>query len=214
MRLNVYSLSIKIVKARFGTGPHLLFTFYAFMCNMIVCGSLLRESRPCILLFLFLISPYANSWRCGNCERVDGDERDRMLLFIPTWDRYLCYRWVCGSVSSYSIRLCVLAFALTLAPQRSSSNIHYRLDPHRNPVYHHLHIRIQGLVSKNQSVSLFYSFLLLLVFATQANVSPTSFLLSVEPLRKQEVFLGSTISSFKPVSTHLSKATKTAVTSL
>lgn len=33
----------QIVKVRFGTGPHLLFTFYAFLCIMVVCGSLLRR---------------------------------------------------------------------------------------------------------------------------------------------------------------------------
>ncbi|TCD69441.1 hypothetical protein EIP91_007567 [Steccherinum ochraceum] len=35
-------ISVKqIVKARFGTGAHLLFTFYGFLCILIVCGSLL-----------------------------------------------------------------------------------------------------------------------------------------------------------------------------
>lgn len=33
----------QIVKIRFGTGAHLLFTFYAFLCILVVCGSLLRE---------------------------------------------------------------------------------------------------------------------------------------------------------------------------
>ncbi|KAI0669067.1 putative urea transporter [Trametes maxima] len=32
---------LEIVKARFGTGAHLLFTFYAFLCILVVCGSLL-----------------------------------------------------------------------------------------------------------------------------------------------------------------------------
>jgi hypothetical protein len=36
-------VDFQIVKVRFGTGPHLLFTFYAFLCIMVVCGSLLRE---------------------------------------------------------------------------------------------------------------------------------------------------------------------------
>ena len=35
-------LCYQIVKARFGVGPHILFTFYAILCNLIVSGSLLR----------------------------------------------------------------------------------------------------------------------------------------------------------------------------
>ena len=38
-----YDVALQIVKARFGTGPHVLFTFYAFLCTLVVCGSLLRE---------------------------------------------------------------------------------------------------------------------------------------------------------------------------
>ncbi|KAF8811896.1 putative urea transporter [Phlegmacium glaucopus] len=41
MNANGAHTFLEIVKARFGTGPHLLFTFYAFLCIMVVCGSLL-----------------------------------------------------------------------------------------------------------------------------------------------------------------------------
>ena len=37
LQLNEYD---KIVKVRFGTSAHLLFTFYGVLCNLIVCGSL------------------------------------------------------------------------------------------------------------------------------------------------------------------------------
>lgn len=36
---------VKIIKARFGTGAHILFTFFGLLCNLIVCGSLLRKWR-------------------------------------------------------------------------------------------------------------------------------------------------------------------------
>ena len=39
----ISSSPTQIVKARFGTGAHLLFTFYAFLCILVVCGSLLRK---------------------------------------------------------------------------------------------------------------------------------------------------------------------------
>ena len=42
MNANGAHTFLEIVKARFGTGAHLLFTFYAFLCILIVCGSLLR----------------------------------------------------------------------------------------------------------------------------------------------------------------------------
>lgn len=41
MNANGAHTFLEIVRARFGTGPHILFTFYAFTCIMIVCGSLL-----------------------------------------------------------------------------------------------------------------------------------------------------------------------------
>ncbi|VDB88654.1 unnamed protein product [Peniophora sp. CBMAI 1063] len=41
MNANGAHTFLEIVKARFGTGAHLLFTFYAFVCVMIVSGSLL-----------------------------------------------------------------------------------------------------------------------------------------------------------------------------
>ncbi|KJA22107.1 hypothetical protein HYPSUDRAFT_139584 [Hypholoma sublateritium FD-334 SS-4] len=41
MNANGAHTFLEIVKVRFGTGPHLLFTFYAFLCIMVVCGSLL-----------------------------------------------------------------------------------------------------------------------------------------------------------------------------
>lgn len=34
---------LEIAKVRFGTGVHLLFTFYAYLCVLVVSGSLLRE---------------------------------------------------------------------------------------------------------------------------------------------------------------------------
>ncbi|SJL08479.1 related to DUR3-Urea permease [Armillaria ostoyae] len=41
MNANGAHTFLEIVRARFRTGPHILFTFYAFTCIMIVCGSLL-----------------------------------------------------------------------------------------------------------------------------------------------------------------------------
>ncbi|TFK37572.1 solute symporter family transporter [Crucibulum laeve] len=41
MNANGAHTFLEIVKVRFGTGPHVLFTFYAFLCIMVVCGSLL-----------------------------------------------------------------------------------------------------------------------------------------------------------------------------
>lgn len=34
---------LKIVKVRFGTAAHIVFTIYAFICVLVVCGSLLGE---------------------------------------------------------------------------------------------------------------------------------------------------------------------------
>ncbi|KAF9077947.1 Na+/solute symporter, partial [Rhodocollybia butyracea] len=42
MNANGAHTFLEIVQVRFGTGPHMLFTFYGFLCNLIVCGSLLR----------------------------------------------------------------------------------------------------------------------------------------------------------------------------
>lgn len=41
MNANGAHTFLEIVRARFGMGPHILFTFYAFTCIMMVCGSLL-----------------------------------------------------------------------------------------------------------------------------------------------------------------------------
>ncbi|KAJ3559679.1 hypothetical protein NM688_g203 [Phlebia brevispora] len=41
MNANGAHTFLEIVKARFGTWAHLLFTFYAFLCILVVCGSLL-----------------------------------------------------------------------------------------------------------------------------------------------------------------------------
>ncbi|KAI0321050.1 Na+/solute symporter [Amylostereum chailletii] len=41
MNANGAHTFLEIVKARFGVGPHILFTFYGFVCNLIVSGSLL-----------------------------------------------------------------------------------------------------------------------------------------------------------------------------
>ncbi|CDO71338.1 hypothetical protein BN946_scf184908.g96 [Trametes cinnabarina] len=41
MNANGAHTFLEIVKTRFGTGAHLLFTFYAFLCILVVCGSLL-----------------------------------------------------------------------------------------------------------------------------------------------------------------------------
>ncbi|GAW00391.1 Na+/solute symporter [Lentinula edodes] len=41
MNANGAHTFLEIVQVRFGTGPHLLFTFYGFLCNLVVCGSLL-----------------------------------------------------------------------------------------------------------------------------------------------------------------------------
>ncbi|OCH90106.1 hypothetical protein OBBRIDRAFT_812877 [Obba rivulosa] len=41
MNANGAHTFLEIAKVRFGTGAHLLFTFYAFLCILIVCGSLL-----------------------------------------------------------------------------------------------------------------------------------------------------------------------------
>ncbi|KAI0786264.1 Na+/solute symporter [Abortiporus biennis] len=41
MNANGAHTFLEIVKTRFGTAAHLLFTFYAFLCIMVVCGSLL-----------------------------------------------------------------------------------------------------------------------------------------------------------------------------
>lgn len=42
MNANGAHTFLEIVKARFGTAGHILFTFYGFVCILIVCGSLLR----------------------------------------------------------------------------------------------------------------------------------------------------------------------------
>ncbi|RDX48959.1 Na+/solute symporter [Lentinus brumalis] len=41
MNANGAHTFLEIAKVRFGTGAHLLFTFYAFLCILVVCGSLL-----------------------------------------------------------------------------------------------------------------------------------------------------------------------------
>ncbi|KIK64951.1 hypothetical protein GYMLUDRAFT_980164 [Collybiopsis luxurians FD-317 M1] len=41
MNANGAHTFLEIVQVRFGRGPHLLFTFYGFLCNLVVCGSLL-----------------------------------------------------------------------------------------------------------------------------------------------------------------------------
>ncbi|KIJ61249.1 hypothetical protein HYDPIDRAFT_159840 [Hydnomerulius pinastri MD-312] len=41
MNANGAHTFLEIVRARFGTGAHILFTFYGFLCVLIVCGSLL-----------------------------------------------------------------------------------------------------------------------------------------------------------------------------
>ncbi|OBZ74885.1 putative urea active transporter 1 [Grifola frondosa] len=41
MNANGAHTFLEIVNTRFGTGAHLLFTFYAFLCILVVCGSLL-----------------------------------------------------------------------------------------------------------------------------------------------------------------------------
>ncbi|CCL99827.1 uncharacterized protein FIBRA_01851 [Fibroporia radiculosa] len=41
MNANGAHTFLEIAKVRFGTGVHLLFTFYAFLCLLVVCGSLL-----------------------------------------------------------------------------------------------------------------------------------------------------------------------------
>ncbi|KAI0742221.1 Na+/solute symporter [Daedaleopsis nitida] len=41
MNANGAHTFLEIVKVRFGTGAHILFTFYAFLCILVVCGSLL-----------------------------------------------------------------------------------------------------------------------------------------------------------------------------
>ncbi|KAI0632661.1 Na+/solute symporter [Trametes polyzona] len=41
MNANGAHTFLEIVKARFGTGAHMMFTFYAFLCILVVCGSLL-----------------------------------------------------------------------------------------------------------------------------------------------------------------------------
>ncbi|KAF8918307.1 solute symporter family transporter [Mucidula mucida] len=41
MNANGAHTFLEIVQVRFGTGAHLLYMFYAFLCNMVVCGSLL-----------------------------------------------------------------------------------------------------------------------------------------------------------------------------
>ncbi|KAJ3482736.1 hypothetical protein NLI96_g6774 [Meripilus lineatus] len=41
MNANGAHTFLEIVKIRFGTGAHLLFTFYAFLCILVTCGSLL-----------------------------------------------------------------------------------------------------------------------------------------------------------------------------
>jgi len=41
MNANGAHTFLEIAKARFGTGVHLLFTVYAFLCVLVVCGSLL-----------------------------------------------------------------------------------------------------------------------------------------------------------------------------
>lgn len=56
MNANGAHTFLEIVKARFGTGAHLLFAFYAFVCVMLVCGSLLRTSYSGLHLYDF------NSW--------------------------------------------------------------------------------------------------------------------------------------------------------
>ncbi|KAF9040078.1 solute symporter family transporter [Panaeolus papilionaceus] len=41
MNANGAHTFLEIVQVRFGRGPHILFTFYGFLCIMVVCGSLL-----------------------------------------------------------------------------------------------------------------------------------------------------------------------------
>ncbi|KAF8556781.1 Na+/solute symporter [Imleria badia] len=48
MNANGAHTFLEIVKARFGTGGHILFTFYGFLCILIVCGSLLLEGAATV----------------------------------------------------------------------------------------------------------------------------------------------------------------------
>ncbi|KAL4245435.1 Urea active transporter [Abortiporus biennis] len=43
MNANGVYTFLEIVKMRFGTAVHLLFTFYAFLCIMVICRSLLHK---------------------------------------------------------------------------------------------------------------------------------------------------------------------------
>ena len=113
----------QIVKVRFGTGAHLLFTFYAFLCILVVCGSLL-----CRLLILDPLrtsdrpNHSCSSGRCGNCERPDGDEYHRRVFPAP--HRYRRLRHL----------------------RRVARYLHLRLRPYLDPVCDHLSILRKRLV--------------------------------------------------------------------
>lgn len=113
------------MKVRFGTWAHLLFTFYAFLCILVVCGSLLRESFNLGLFDRLTFS--LCSGRCGYGECSYGHEHHRSM-FPP---------------SNRNCRLCGL--------RRSACDLHLRLGAHHHSVYCDLLVPWKHLVSSVRS---------------------------------------------------------------
>lgn len=104
-----YEVELQIAKARFGTSVHMLFTFYGFLCILVVCGSLLRTYAVLpgtYFLLIFVIS----SWGRCNCERTHRDERYRGLF--PTPDRYRCLRDLWRASRDIHVRLGTYGYSL------------------------------------------------------------------------------------------------------
>lgn len=110
----------QIVKARFGTSAHLLFTFYAFLCVLIVCGSLLRAFH--LYSYIFSCSWCTGSGRSSYCECIDRHGHYRSLL-SPS-DRHR------------GIRRC----------RRPTRNVYLRLGAYYYSLHHYIPLRGTCLV--------------------------------------------------------------------
>ena len=88
MNANGAHTFLEIVKVRFGTAGHVLFTIYAFLCILIVCGSLLRSYNSPWSILNRLLSPIL-SWRVCDSQCAHRDERQRGVFLAANWDRGL-----------------------------------------------------------------------------------------------------------------------------
>lgn len=82
----------QIVKVRFGTTAHIVFTFYAFVCVLVVCGSLLGESK--FNENTNVLTEMCFSGRRSYCKCPHRYEHYCRILFVANRHRGVCrVRW-------------------------------------------------------------------------------------------------------------------------